>query len=257
MSVLLEIENLHFSYHRREVLRSISLTLRKGEVVALIGPSGAGKSTLLRALALLDRPTHGTIRYAGRLVFSALGEHSHADLLAYRKDVGLVFQELHLWPHMTAMENITLPLCRAKGLTEAEARAKAESLLDTLSLADCASAYPGKLSVGQQQRCAIARTLAMEPSIILLDEITSALDPELVASMLTLIREIASDPQRTLIVVTHEIPFAVGISRRIGYLEDGELLAVAPAPELRNASQYPRIARFIDHTKASTTSSGD
>jgi polar amino acid transport system ATP-binding protein len=245
MSDLLEIRKLCFYYHKKRILYDISFTMKKGEVLAIIGPSGAGKSTLLRAVAMLTPPTKGEVIFRGRTIFSSSNSIRKQDFLDYKGSVGMVFQELYLWPHLTVMQNITLPLVQGKGVKEDQARGKAEAILDKLSLTGFANQYPNKLSVGQQQRCAIARTLAMDPEILLLDEITSALDPELVGSILELIKDIATDPGRTLLVVTHEMEFAKKVSHRIGYIDGGNLIALGTPAELSAPDIDPRISRYL------------
>lgn len=246
MNYLLEIQHLNFKYHKKMILQDISFTLNKGEIIAIIGPSGAGKSTLLRSIAMLTPPNEGKIIFRDKLIYSSRDSIRKQDILNYKRAVGIVFQELYLWPHLTVIENIILPLVQGKGMKEHEAKAKAEDLLVKLSLESFAKQYPMKLSVGQQQRCAIARTLAMDPAILLLDEITSALDPELVASILKLIKDIAANPNRTLLVVTHEMEFAKKASDRIIYLEGGKLIAIGTFSELSN-NVDSRIARFLSN----------
>ena len=242
---LLEIQNLSFSYHRKRVLHDVSFSLHRGEVVSIIGPSGSGKSTLLRSLALLARPTNGAILFQGRTVFSSSHPVRKEQQREYTNALGIVFQQLYLWPHMTAIENVILPLVRGLGVGHELARHTARNLLTQLGLESVMSQYPQKLSVGQQQRCAIARTLVMEPTILLLDEITSALDPELVVSIQALIREIASEPNRTLLIVTHEMEFASRVSDRIGFLDGGELTAIGTPAELSAVTVNSRILSFI------------
>lgn len=242
---LLEVQHLHFHYRKKLILHDISFALRRGEVVAIIGPSGAGKSTLLKALVMLIQPSQGEIVFRDRTVFSSNAIIQKKDLLNYRRSVGMVFQELHLWPHLTAIENILLPLIRGKGMKKEQARAKAEDILRKLSIEEFANQYPSKLSVGQKQRCAIARTLAMDLEIILLDEITSALDPELVYSILELIKDIATDPDRTLLIVTHEMEFAKKVSHRIGFIDAGKLIALGTPLELCEPDVDPRVSRYL------------
>lgn len=245
MDNLLEIQHLVFHYHKKQVLNDISFTLGRGEVLAIIGPSGSGKSTLLKAIAMVTPPTKAEIIYCGKTVFSSKNSISKQDLYEYKRSIGMVFQELYLWPNLSVMRNVTLPLVYGKGLTESDANCKAEAILNRLSLIEFANQYPNKLSVGQQQRCAIARTLATDPEILLLDEITSALDPELVSSILDLIKTIASDPNRTLIIVTHEMEFAKKVCHRIGYIDNGKLVAIGTPAELCHSNIDDRLRRYL------------
>ena len=245
MSNILEILNLYLKYGKKEILHDISFFLTEGEVLALIGPSGGGKSTLLRAIALLKYPHKGNIIFKGKGVYSSGNSIPKKIEKDYQRSIGIVFQELNLWPHLSAIENITLPLIRGLGMNEKEARVRANELLERLSLEQFADVNPPNLSVGQQQRCAIARTLAQEPDILLLDEITSALDPELVSSILCLIKEIAIESNRTMIVVTHEMDFAKKVCDRIAFLENGCLIEIAGAKEVFEHIYKSRIRDFL------------
>ncbi|PZW49904.1 ABC transporter ATP-binding protein [Pseudomonas sp. URMO17WK12:I2] len=222
----LEIRNLHKRYGDLEVLKGISLTARDGDVISILGSSGSGKSTFLRCVNLLENPHQGQIIVAGeelKLKAQKNGELTAADsrqINRLRSEIGFVFQNFNLWPHMTVLDNITEAPRRVLGKSKAEAREIAEALLAKVGIADKRHAYPNQLSGGQQQRAAIARTLAMQPKVILFDEPTSALDPEMVQEVLTVIRALA-DEGRTMLLVTHEISFARQVSSQVVFLHQG------------------------------------
>ena len=202
-----EIQNLHKYFGKNEVLKGIDLEVNEGEVVCVIGPSGSGKSTMLRCINLLEVPTNGKITVDGYEITS-----KKADLNKIRRNIGMVFQQFNLFPHMTVEQNITMAPIDAKIMTKSEAKKKAKELLDRVGLAEKINAYPQSLSGGQQQRVAIARALAMKPDIMLFDEPTSALDPEMVGEVLAVMKELAAEGM-TMIVVTHEMGFAREIGR--------------------------------------------
>ncbi|OLU25455.1 ATP-binding protein [Pseudomonas sp. PA15(2017)] len=222
----LEIRNLHKRYGDLEVLKGISLTARDGDVISILGSSGSGKSTFLRCVNLLENPHQGQIIVAGeelKLKAQKNGELIAADnrqINRLRSEIGFVFQNFNLWPHMTVLDNITEAPRRVLGKSKAEAREIAEALLAKVGIADKRHAYPNQLSGGQQQRAAIARTLAMQPKVILFDEPTSALDPEMVQEVLTVIRALA-DEGRTMLLVTHEMSFARQVSNQVVFLHQG------------------------------------
>ncbi|KAB0547916.1 ABC transporter ATP-binding protein [Pseudomonas argentinensis] len=222
----LEIRNLHKRYGNLEVLKGISLTARDGDVISILGSSGSGKSTFLRCVNLLENPHQGQIIVAGeevKLKAQKNGELVAADnrqINRLRSEIGFVFQNFNLWPHMTVLDNITEAPRRVLGKSKAEAREIAEALLAKVGIADKRHAYPNQLSGGQQQRAAIARTLAMQPKVILFDEPTSALDPEMVQEVLTVIRALA-DEGRTMLLVTHEMSFARQVSSEVVFLHQG------------------------------------
>lgn len=244
---LLAVRNLCAAYGRETVLRDVSLDLYEGEVVALIGPSGSGKSTLLLTLSMLLAPTSGTVSYRGRTVFPSGAGIRDAHVRQYLNDIGVVFQQLHLWPHLSLKWNVMLPLVFGLRWREADADERASHLLRSLGMPDLLDALPDDVSVGQQQRCAIARTLALSPKILFLDEITSALDPELVSSILDIVREIAEDPLRTLLIVTHEMTFAVKASDRIAYMEEGQLVTMVTSERLISKDCDNRLLKFVEH----------
>jgi polar amino acid transport system ATP-binding protein len=222
----LEIRNLHKRYGDLDVLKGISLTARDGDVISILGSSGSGKSTLLRCINLLENPHEGQILIAGeelKLKATRKGELIAADnrqINRLRSEIGFVFQNFNLWPHMTVLDNITEAPRRVLGQSKAEATEVAEALLAKVGIADKRHAYPAQLSGGQQQRAAIARTLAMQPKVILFDEPTSALDPEMVQEVLSVIRGLAEEG-RTMLMVTHEMNFARQVSSEVVFLHQG------------------------------------
>lgn len=222
----LEIRNLHKRYGELEVLKGISLTARDGDVISILGSSGSGKSTLLRCINLLENPHEGQILVAGealKLKKSKTGELVAADgkqINRMRSELGFVFQNFNLWPHMTILDNVIEAPRRVLGQSKAEAIEVAEALLAKVGIEQKRHAYPSELSGGQQQRAAIARTLAMQPKVILFDEPTSALDPEMVQEVLSVIRALAEEG-RTMLMVTHEMGFARQVSSEVMFLHQG------------------------------------
>jgi polar amino acid transport system ATP-binding protein len=235
----LVIEGLHKSFDRLEVLRGIDLTVAEHEVVALIGASGSGKSTLLRCINLLEEIDAGRIVIEGEEI-TARG----VDVDRVRRRIGIVFQAFNLFPHMSVLQNITLAPRKVLRLSRAEAHERADSLLERFGLADKREEYPDRLSGGQQQRAAIVRALAMQPDVLLLDEITAALDPELVAEVLDVIRELASEGM-TLLIATHEMGFARDVADRICFLDEGVILEQGPPAQLLSEPREPRTQRFL------------
>jgi polar amino acid transport system ATP-binding protein len=235
----LRLEDVHKSFGKLEVLKGIDLTLDRHEVVALIGASGSGKSTMLRCINLLDPIDRGRILFGGRDV-TARG----VDVNQVRRRVGIVFQAFNLFPHMTVLRNICLGPAEAQGVARAEAEEDARRLLDRFGLLDRVHEYPDRLSGGQQQRMAIVRSLAMKPDVMLLDEVTSALDPELVAEVLDVIRELAEGGM-TMILATHEMGFARDIAHRVAFLDDGVILEDGPPDRIFSEPQHPRTRRFL------------
>jgi polar amino acid transport system ATP-binding protein len=235
----LEIEGLHKSFGRLEVLRGIDLALAEHEVVCLIGASGSGKSTLLRCVNLLEPIDAGRIAVGGEEVTAR-----EVDVNRVRRGIGIVFQAFNLFPHMSVMENVTLAPRKALGLGRSAAEAEAGALLDRFGLADKRDDYPDRLSGGQQQRVAIVRALAMQPKLMLLDEVTSALDPELVAEVLELIRELAAGGM-TMLIATHEMSFARDIAHRVCFLDAGVILEEGPPEQIFSAPAEPRTRQFL------------
>jgi polar amino acid transport system ATP-binding protein len=240
----LRIEGLHKSFGDLEVLKGIDLQLAEHEVVCLIGSSGSGKSTLLRCVNLLEPIDEGRIVVAGDEI-TAKG----VDVNRIRRKIGIVFQAFNLFPHMSVLANVSLGPRKALGLSRADAEARATELLDRIGLADKRREYPDRLSGGQQQRVAIVRALAMQPDLLLLDEITSALDPELVAEVLNLIRELAGNGM-TMLIATHEMSFAREIANRVCFLDAGRILETAPPAEMFSAPTEERTRQFLDRVIA-------
>ncbi len=235
-----QVEGLTKRFGEREVLHGIDLSVADHEVVALIGASGSGKSTLLRCINLLEPINGGRIMLDGREISR---ERSNVD--AVRRHIGIVFQHFNLFPHLTVMRNITLAPRKVLGLSADEAEARAMALLDRVGLADRADDYPDQLSGGQQQRVAIMRALAMEPRLLLLDEITSALDPVLVAEVLDLMRELAQGGT-TMVVATHEMGFARDVAHRVAFLESGRILECRPAREMFTDPHEQATRAFLE-----------
>ncbi len=235
----LRIEGLRKSYADLEVLKGIDLTVAEHEVVCLIGASGSGKSTLLRCINLLEDIDAGRIWIEGEEITGR-----GVDVNRVRRHIGIVFQAFNLFPHMSVLANVSLAPRKALGLSRAEAESRAMELLTRFGLADKATEYPDRLSGGQQQRAAIVRAMAMRPQILLLDEITAALDPELVAEVLDVIRELAASGM-TLVLATHEMGFARDVADRICFLDAGRILEQGPPSELLSAPREERTQRFL------------
>ena len=232
-----------------QVLRDIDLSVARSEVVCLIGPSGSGKSTLLRCINFLESYDAGDVRVEGRLIgyLDDRGRRRRMPgraLQEMRRSIGMVFQHFNLWPHMTALGNVAEPLMRARGLRRADATERAAAMLARVGLAEKAHSYPARLSGGQQQRVAIARSLAMEPRLMLFDEPTSALDPELVGEVLNVMRDLAAEGM-TMIVVTHEMGFAASVAGRIAFLDQGRIAAIGPPRAVLHDSGKPRVRQFL------------
>ncbi len=239
MSEAVRLEDVHKSFDGNEVLRGIDLALEEHEVVCLIGASGSGKSTLLRCVNLLEPIDRGRIVVEGQDV-TAPG----VDLNAVRRRIGIVFQAYNLFPHMTVLRNVTLAPRQVLGLSRADAEAQALELLGRIGLADKRDDYPDRLSGGQQQRVAIVRALAMRPQLMLLDEVTSALDPELVAEVLNLIRELAEGGM-TMIIATHEMSFARDIANRVCFLDAGVILEEGLPEQIFSSPREERTQQFL------------
>jgi polar amino acid transport system ATP-binding protein len=222
-----------------EVLHGIDLTVDLHQAVCLIGASGSGKSTLLRCVNLLEHVDSGTIVVDGQTITEA-----KVDVNALRRKIGIVFQAYNLFPHMTVMENVTLAPIRTRKLSKAKAQAEARELLALIGLEDKADEYPDRLSGGQQQRVAIARALAMNPSLMLLDEITSALDPQLVGEVLALVRTLA-DEGMTMIIATHEMSFAREVADKICFLDAGVILEEGPPAQIFSSPREARTQEFL------------
>ena len=237
---LLKIENLKKSFGKLEVLKGLTTTIAKGEVVVMIGPSGGGKSTFLRCMNLLEQPTGGSIVFDGVDIVSA-DEKTKNRL---RSEMGMVFQHFNLFPHLSILDNVTLAPRLVRGLDRAAAEKKAMELLERVGLAEKAKAYPQQLSGGQKQRVAIVRSLAMEPKVMLFDEPTSALDPEMVGEVLDVMKDLAKNGM-TMVVVTHEMRFARDVASRVLFLEGGRIAEEGAPGEIFGAPKCVRLKEFL------------
>lgn len=238
-NVLIEVKDLHKSFENHQVLRGISTQICQGEVVAIIGPSGCGKSTFLRSLNLLERPTSGSVIFEGKEI-TAPG----TDVDKIRQKIGMVFQQFNLFANLNIQENITLAPVKLGLMGKAEADKKAMELLERVGLPDKAEAYPAMLSGGQKQRIAIARSLAMNPDVMLFDEPTSALDPEMVGEVLGLMKELAADGM-TMAVVTHEMGFAREVATRVMFIHEGVICEENTPKEFFEHPQNQRLRDFL------------
>ena len=247
----ISVRGLSKSFGQTEVLHGIDFDVKAGEVTCLIGPSGCGKSTLLRCMAFLEEATTGTIHIDGEpLGFEQQADGSRVRLSAdriraARSHIGMCFQQFNLWPHMTALGNVSEALKTVRRVPKAEAEAKAMAQLQKVGLEERAGHYPSQLSGGQQQRVAIARALALEPNIMLFDEPTSSLDPELTGEVLNVMRALAADGM-TMVVVSHEIGFAASVGSKIAFLDQGRLLLEGKPQEVFGKPRHPRLDQFLD-----------
>ncbi len=237
--VLIEVDNLQKAFGDHKVLKGITTTISKGEVVAIIGPSGCGKSTFLRSLNRLEEPTDGVISFEGTDITD-----ESVDINEIREKIGMVFQQFNLFPNMTVKENIMLAPVKRGKMTKEQAETRAMELLERIGLADKADAYSPMLSGGQKQRIAIARALAMNPDVMLFDEPTSALDPEMVGEVLELMKELAQDGM-TMVVVTHEMGFAREVANRVLFINDGTIQEDAAPEELFSHPKNQRLQEFL------------
>ncbi|MEZ5811922.1 MAG: amino acid ABC transporter ATP-binding protein [Rhizobiaceae bacterium] len=251
-SSFIEVEKLHKKFGDLHVLKSIDLSVMKGETVCLIGSSGSGKSTLLRCLNFMEYPTAGRISIKGSAVGKEVGtlfdaptfRYDEKALSVHRQHIGMVFQQFNLFPHMSVLENVMEGPLTVLGKSSGEAEVEARKQLDRVGLSEKAAQYPSRLSGGQQQRVAIARALAMQPDVMLFDEVTSSLDPELVGEVLSVMKDLSAEGM-TMIVVTHELGFAYHVADRILFLHDGQILEQGvPEQILRNPTE-PRIQQFL------------
>jgi len=244
VTAVLRLENIHKSFGDRDVLRGIDLEVREHEVVALIGASGSGKSTLLRTINLLERIDDGQVWLRDEDI-----SNPRVKVDAVRARIGVVFQQFNLFPHLTALENITLASRTVFKKSAADATARGLELLDRIGLADHAASYPDRLSGGQQQRVAIARAIATNPELLLLDEITSALDPELVGEVLDLVRELKAEGT-TIVMATHEMAFARDVADSVVFLDAGVIAEQGPPSEFFTAPKTARAQAFLSRFMA-------
>ncbi len=235
----LEIDEVHKAYGEHEVLTGVTLNVERHEVVCLIGASGSGKSTLLRCVNALEEISSGEIRIEGDTVTGA-----GVDLNALRRDVGIVFQSYNLFPHMSVLENVMLAPTRVGGLPKKDAQERAMALLTSVGMEDKAKSYPDMLSGGQQQRVAIVRALAMQPRVMLLDEITAALDPELVGDVLEIVRALAHEGL-TMLLATHEMGFAKEVASQVCFLDAGSILERGTAQQIFEDPKEERTQQFL------------
>lgn len=238
---MLEAKNIEKNFGKLKVLKDISLTVENGERVVIIGPSGSGKSTFLRCLNLLEQPTKGEVIYNGKKI-------TNDNKLEMRKNIGMVFQSFNLFANLTVLENLTLAPVKENILTESAALKKASELLKEISLYDKRDTYPSNLSGGQQQRVAIARSLMMNPEIILFDEPTSALDPEMIEDVLLLMKRVAKEGM-TMVVVTHELDFAKDIATKVLFMDKGKILESGTPNEIFNHPTTDRLKEFLSKIK--------
>ena len=247
---MIEVQDLTKHFGAVRALDGVSLSVAAGEVVCLIGPSGSGKSTLLRCINFLEEPTSGMVRVNGRRMGWREGDGQPRragtrELAAARAEIGMVFQHFYLWPHMIALENVIEGLVTVKRVSIDVAAAKGRALLTSVGLADKMEVYPEHLSGGQRQRVAVARALAMEPRVMLFDEPTSSLDPELVGEVLRVMEQVARDGM-TMLVATHEMGFARKVADRVMFLDQGKILEVGTPEEIFGRPRHERLRRFLD-----------
>jgi ABC-type polar amino acid transport system ATPase subunit len=238
---ILSVEGLKKSYGKLDVLKDINCEIAEGEVVCVIGPSGSGKSTMLRCLNMLEMPDGGRMELHGNEIFG--GGKTH-DLDVLRREVGMVFQSFNLFPHMSATENVSIAQVRVRGRSRKEADERSVELLGKVGLEDKVDEYPDRLSGGQQQRVAIARALAMDPEVMLFDEVTSALDPELVKGVLDVMRELA-DSGMTMVVVTHEMNFAREVADRVLFMDQGYIVEQGRPDDVLGNPSEARTKKFL------------
>ncbi len=238
-SPMIEVRNLHKRFGQNEVLRGIDLTVCPGEVVVIIGPSGSGKSTALRCINRLEEITSGKVVVDGHDLYDPATNINYV-----RTEAGMVFQQFNLFPHMSVLHNVTLGPIRVRRTPRAEADRLGLALLEKVGLADKAAAYPDQLSGGQKQRVAIARSLAMQPKVLLFDEPTSALDPELVGEVLEVMRALALEGM-TMVIVTHEMGFAREVADRVIFIDQGRIQEEGPPDEFFGAPKNPRLREFL------------
>lgn len=235
---MIKLENVHKSFGKNEVLKGIDLRIEKGQVVVIIGPSGSGKSTVLRTMNYLEEPT------SGKVIVDGMDLSDKSNLNEVRAEVGMVFQNFNLFPHMTVMENLTLAQTKVRKTSSDEAKKIGQALLDRVGLGDKANAYPDSLSGGQKQRVAIARALAMKPKVMLFDEPTSALDPEMVREVLDVMKSLAEEGM-TMVIVTHEMGFAKEVADRVLFVDGGLILEDDTPEKVFDAPTNDRTKLFL------------
>ena len=249
MAPIVKAEGVHKSFGRLEVLKGISMEVDQGQVYVILGPSGSGKSTFLRCINHLEKINAGRIWVDGELIgYRQVGEKLHelrdSEIVDARAKIGMVFQQFNLFPHMRAVENVSLAQKTVLRRTPEQAHAKSKALLERVGLSEKVDEYPEKLSGGQQQRVAIARALAMDPHVMLFDEVTSALDPELIKEVLDVMRELASDGM-TMVVVTHEMGFARDVADHVVFMDQGVVVEEGPPAQLLEGPRQERTKRFL------------
>lgn len=236
---MIKLENVHKSFGKNEVLKGINLHIKQGQVVVIIGPSGSGKSTVLRTMNYLEEPT------SGKVIVDGMDLSEKKKLNEVRAEVGMVFQNFNLFPHMTVMDNLTLAQTKVRKTSTDEAKKIGQALLDRVGLGDKANAYPDSLSGGQKQRVAIARALAMKPKVMLFDEPTSALDPEMVSEVLDVMKSLAEDGM-TMVIVTHEMGFAKKVADRVLFVDGGLILEDDTPERVFDSPTNERTKSFLD-----------
>lgn len=247
---LVQYKDISKSFGEVDVLKGLNLDIHHGERVALIGPSGSGKTTIIRMLMTLEEPTAGSIIVDGNHLWhkEVNGKLVPADekhLRSMRNDIGMVFQQFNLFPHMTILENVTVGPIQVLGLSKKEANKRATSMLEKVGLGDKLDQYPAQLSGGQKQRVGIARAVVMQPKVMLFDEVTSALDPELVGEVLQVVKDLAKETDMAMILVTHEMDFARDVADRIVFLNDGNIAEQGKPDELLEKPESPRLQSFL------------
>src|SRR5215212_3215939 len=241
---MLRLDDVHKSFGELHVLRGVNMKVNQGEVICVLGPSGSGKSTLLRCVNLLEPPDRGRVFLEGKEITAHATRKEGGGIDFVRRHVGIVFQQFNLFPHKTALQNVCLAQQTVLDRNEKEAHGKGRGLLERVGLADKIDEYPDRLSGGQQQRVAIARALAMDPTVMLFDEVTSALDPELVKEVLDVMRELA-DEGMTMLVVTHEIGFARDVADRVVFMDEGVIVEEGPPKQVLESPREERTKQFL------------
>jgi polar amino acid transport system ATP-binding protein len=247
---MVDIQNVKKRFGDLEVLKGVSLQVEQGEVVCIIGPSGSGKTTLLRCINFLEKYQEGRIYIDGELMGykernGKLVAAPEKEIARLRTETGMVFQQFNLFPHMTALRNVSFGPIKIRNISKKDAEQRALELLDRVGLSEKANAYPAQLSGGQQQRVAIARALAMEPKVMLFDEVTSALDPELVGEVLNVMKQLAETHGITMIVVTHEMAFARDVADRVVFMDQGVIVEEGPPAQLFDQPKTDRLKSFL------------